>query len=280
MKILVTGGHGQLGKQLERTLQGSHAVISLGKSELNVTDKNKAEKIINQVRPQLIIHAAAYTAVDKCEINLKKAFEVNTVGTGYIAQAASKVGARMFYISTDYVFDGLKRSPYHEEDEPNPQTIYGLTKWLGEKMVRKYSEGTIIRTSWLFGHEGKNFVKTMLRLAKENIEIKVIDDQIGSPTYVNDLTDTIIQLLDKDSGIYHVSNSGSCTWHEFAQAIFTFGGYNPNLVVPVKSEEFGSLAPRPYYSVLGNDALIKENVNMPRPWEEALKVFIRKEIYQ
>jgi len=280
MKILVTGGHGQLGKHLERTLQGTHAVISLGKSELNITDKNEAEKIINQIRPKLIIHAAAYTAVDQCEINLKEAFEVNAVGTGYIAQAASKVGARMFYISTDYVFDGMKGSPYHEEDEPNPQTIYGMTKWLGEKFVRKYNEGTIIRTSWLYGHEGENFVKTMLKLAKINKEIKVIDDQIGSPTYVNDLTDTIIQLFEKKNGIYHVCNSGSCTWHEFAQAIFTLGGYNPNLVVPVKSKEYGSLAPRPSYSVLGNNTLIGENVNVPRPWKEALKDFIRKEIYQ
>ncbi|MCS0674073.1 dTDP-4-dehydrorhamnose reductase, partial [Cytobacillus firmus] len=219
----------------------------------------------------------AFTAVDQCEIKCKEAFEVNGLGSGFVAQAANKVNARMFYISSDYVFDGRKQSPYTEEDEPNPQSTYGMSKWLGEKLVQKFTNGTIIRTSWLFGHDGKNFVKTMLDLAEKNKEIKVVNDQIGSPTYVNDLAETIIELLNKKSGIYHVTNSGSCSWYEFARTIFKEAGFSPGLVHPIMTEEYGALAPRPPYSILAHDALIRENVKVPRPWNEALQEFIRKE---
>ncbi|WP_274854152.1 dTDP-4-dehydrorhamnose reductase [Bacillus methanolicus] len=280
MKILITGGHGQLGKELERQLSITHSVVSLGKQELDITSKEDVEKIISDMKPQVIIHAAAFTEVDQCETDRKKAFEVNGLGAGYVAQAANKVDARMFYISSDYVFDGRKQSPYLENDEPNPQSIYGLSKWLGEKLVLKINNGTVIRTSWLYGHDEKNFVKTMLTLAEKNQTIQVVNDQIGTPTYTHDFTETIIHLFHKKNGIYHVSNSGSCNWYEFAKAIFEEAGFNPKYVLPTTTEEYGALAPRPRYSVLGHKALLRENVKPPRYWKEALKDFIRKETSQ
>ncbi|WP_227551522.1 dTDP-4-dehydrorhamnose reductase [Metabacillus sediminilitoris] len=279
MDILITGAHGQLGKELGRKLSLFHSVVSLGKKELDITKQEEVAKIISHVNPQIIIHAAAFTAVDQCETDRKKAFEVNGLGAGYIAQAANKVNARMFYISSDYVFDGNKQTPYIEGDEPNPQSTYGMSKWLGEKFVLNLYNGTVIRTSWLYGHDGKNFVKTMLELAKKKKEIKVVNDQIGSPTYVNDLTESIIQLLDKKNGIYHVSNSGSCTWYEFARTIFEEAGFNPKLVLPTTTKEYGALATRPRYSVLENSALLRESIKPLRLWNEALKEFIRKETY-
>lgn len=277
LDIVITGAHGQLGKELERTLSHSHSVVSLSKHNLDITEKDEVNKIITELKPQIIIHAAAFTAVDQCETERKKAFEVNVLGTGYVALAANIVRARMFYISSDYVFDGKKQTPYLEEDVPNPKSIYGMSKWIGEKLVLSINNGTIIRTSWLYGHDGKNFVKTMLELAKKNKKIKVVADQIGSPTYVKDLSETIIQLFDKKSGIYHVSNSGSCSWFSFAKTIFEEAGYNPDLVHPTTTEEYCALAPRPHFSVLGHEALIQENISIPRPWHEAIREFIRKE---
>lgn len=279
MDILITGGHGQLGRELERQLKHTHSVISLGKNDLDVTNKEKVDKIISQCKPHLIIHAAAFTAVDHCEIDRRKAFEVNGFAAGYVAKAAKNIGARMFYISSDYVFDGKKQSPYNEDDHANPQSIYGMSKWLGEKLVHTFnSYGTVIRTSWVYGHDGKNFVKTILELAKKKEEIKVVNDQIGSPTYVHDLAGVIIQLFDKKNAIYHVRNSGSCTWYEFAKAIFTEAGFNPKLIVPTTTKEYGALASRPQNSILGYDALLKENITPPRLWNLALKDFIRKEL--
>lgn len=278
--ILITGAKGQLGKALERKLCDTHSVISLDKKELDVTNKEATEEIISFYKPQIIIHAAAFTAVDQCEIEFKKAFEVNSLGAGYVAQAANNVNACMYYISSDYVFDGNKKTPYGEEDTPNPQSIYGMSKWLGEKLVLKYTNGTVIRTSWLYGHDGKNFVKTMLELAGKNKEIKVVTDQVGSPTYVNDLTETIVQLFHKKNGIYHVSNSESCTWYTFARTILEEAGFNPNLILPTTSEEFGTPAPRPRHSVLGQYALSREKIKTLRPWNEALKEFIQEGVYK
>lgn len=280
LDILITGANGQLGKELEKQLSISHSVIGLGKNDLDITNKKRVDQLISHYKPQLIIHAAAFTAVDQCEIEQKKAMEVNALGTQYIAQAANKIHARMFYISSDYVFDGKKNHPYTEDAEPNPQSIYGLSKWMGEKLTRMCDQTTIIRTSWLYGHRGNNFVNTMLNLSRKGKEIMVVNDQEGSPTYVNDLTDTILQLMQKNDGIYHISNSGSCTRHEFARAIFEEAGVNPDLVLPITTEEYKVLAPRPQYSVLGHQALIREGIALPRPWKAALKEFVRKEICQ
>lgn len=278
MKILITGAQGQLGKQLERKLSETHTVFCHGKKEFDITNKEETEERIIQIKPEIIINAAAFTAVDRCEKERKKAFEVNGIGAWHVALAASKIGARMFYISSDYVFDGKKHSPYTEEDETNPHSIYGMSKWLGEELVKDFNHATIIRTSWLYGHDGKNFVKTMLELGKKGSEIKVVSDQVGSPTYVNDLVETMIRLFDKKSGIYHISNSGSCSWYEFAKSIFKEAGFNTELIHPITTEDYGAPAPRPRSSILGHTALNKENIPSPRMWDEALKEFIRKEI--
>ncbi|WHX59722.1 dTDP-4-dehydrorhamnose reductase [Peribacillus frigoritolerans] len=278
LDIVITGANGQLGKEIERRLGQFHTVVSLSKNDLDISEKEEVYKKITQLEPQIIIHAAAYTAVDQCETDRRKAFEVNSLGTGYVSLAANMVGARVFYISSDYVFDGNKQSPYLEEDVPNPQSTYGMTKWIGEQMVLSINNGTVIRTSWLYGHDGKNFVKTMLELAKKNKEIRVVNDQVGSPTYVNDLAETISHLFDKKNGIYHVSNSGSCSWYILAKAIFEEAGFDANLVKSITTEEFGALAPRPHFSVLENKALLREKVQIPRPWNEALNEFIRKEV--
>ncbi|MDQ0214459.1 dTDP-4-dehydrorhamnose reductase [Oikeobacillus pervagus] len=278
MDILITGANGQLGKELKRQLSHAHNVVSLDKEQLDVTNQVQVDEKITQINPQIIIHSAAFTNVDQCEIDRKKAFSVNSLGASHIAQAANKTHSRMFYISTDYVFDGRNKTPYPEEYPPNPQSVYGLSKWLGEQLVLGCKKVTIIRTSWLYGHDGENFVKTMLEMGKKNKEIRVVNDQIGSPTYVNDLTTTLIQLFGKKDGIYHVSNSGACTWYLFAKAIFNEAGFNPHLIYPVTTEEYGAIASRPHYSVLGHQALIRERVKIPRHWHHALKAFIRKEI--
>lgn len=278
LDIVITGANGQLGKELERRLGPFHTVISLSKNDLDISEKEEVFEKISQLEPQIIIHAAAFTDVDQCETDRSKAFEVNSLGTGYVSIAANMVGARVFYISSDYVFDGNKQSPYLEEDVPNPQSIYGKSKWIGEQFVLSINNGTVIRTSWLYGHDGKNFVKTMLELAKKNKEIRVVNDQVGSPTYVNDLAEKISHLLYKKNGIYHVSNSGSCSWCIFTKVIFEEAGFDPNLVKTITTEEFGALAPRPHFSALENKALLREKVQIPRPWNEALKEFIRKEV--
>lgn len=277
MRILITGGKGQLGRELERKLSRSHDVWSLGKEELDITRKDEVDSVLTAIRPEMIIHCAAYTAVDECEKNRKKAFEVNGLGTCFLVQAASRLDARIIYISTDYVFDGAKGSPYTEDDEPNPLSIYGLSKWMGEKFVLNYMKGTVVRTSWLYGHSGKNFVKTMLRLAESKKEIKVVHDQIGSPTYAKDLVQVIVQLFGKKDGIYHVSNKGQCTWYEFAKEILRLAQLDPAIISPITTEEYNAPAPRPKYSVLGHEGLKREEILPLRPWDEALEEFFRKE---
>lgn len=260
-----------------KKLSLSHSVFGLNKEKLDITDSQKVQKCFTEIKPELIIHSAAFTSVDLCEALRTKALEINGLATDYLVKAADQVGARLFYISSDYVFDGKKQSPYLVEDKPNPQSIYGISKWFGEQFVLRMEKGTVIRTSWLYGHAGRNFVKTMLQLAKQNREIKVVNDQIGSPTYVNDLVDTILQLLDKRNGIYHVSNSGECSWYSFAQAILKEANYNTYLVSPTTTVKYGAPAPRPRYFILSKNALESENVQIPRHWQDALKEFIRKE---
>lgn len=278
MKIVITGANGQLGKELTKQLHREYTVIPLAKSDLDITNKQEVEARLAQLKPEIIIHAAAYTAVDNCEINRMQAFQVNALGAGYVAKAANQINARMIYISTDYVFDGKKNAPYNEAEQPSPNSMYGLSKWLGEQLVQMIAqESTIIRTSWLYGHEGSNFVKTMLKLAKQRKEIKVVHDQIGSPTYTTDLAQVIKMLINKPTGIYQVSNTGVCSWYQFAKAIFRESGSNPNLVSATTTEEYGTLAERPAYSVMSHDALNKVGIQAPRHWEEALKDFIKKE---
>ncbi|OIJ18605.1 dTDP-4-dehydrorhamnose reductase [Anaerobacillus alkalidiazotrophicus] len=279
MRILITGANGQLGKELAEKAKQLATVTALGKDQLDITNQIHVSQVINSLKPDVIIHAAAYTAVDQCEHDKMKAFEVNSLGTLHVAKEAKQSGAKMVYISSDYVFSGDKTTPYREEDHPNPKSVYGLSKWLGEQLVRSIiEESYIVRTSWLYGSSGKNFVKTMLKLAEQRNEVKVVDDQIGSPTYTKDLADVIMQLIGKTYGIYHVSNSGFCSWYMFAKYIFKEAGFDPNLIKPITTEAYGALAPRPAYSVLAHNSLKREEIEKPRRWEEAVDEFIREEL--
>lgn len=279
MRVLITGANGQLGKELVKKLAHHETVFATSRKDLDITNQMIVERKISQIKPDIIIHAAAYTAVDLSEIDKKTTFQVNALGAFHVANVAQKIGAKMIYISTDYVFSGDKSTPYNEDDSPNPLSTYGMSKWLGERLVRStLQESYIVRTSWLYGHDGTNFVKTMLKLAAQQKEVKVISDQIGSPTYTKDLVEIIYQLFDKRAGVYHVSNSLSCSWYQFARAIFAEVGCDPTFIKPVTTKEYGTSSIRPSYSVMNHKALEREGIDIPRSWHFALKEFISKEL--
>lgn len=274
--ILVTGANGQLGNEFVRQLQSTNTVVGLGKVELDVTNIEEVNDVVLNIQPDVIIHTAAYTAVDECEKNPLRAFEVNTLGSYYVAKAAKQNNAKMINFSSDYIFDGKKDTPYLEVDSPNPQSIYGISKYLGEELTKLCENHLIIRTSWLYGHGGKNFVNTMLGLVEKE-KIKVVDDQVGTPTYVNDLVRITLKIMHEQRGTYHISNSGTCSWYEFAKAIFEEAGYDPNMITRTTTEQFGALATRPSFSVLHSSNLQKIGLSPLRNWRNALKDYINKE---
>ncbi|UUZ90824.1 dTDP-4-dehydrorhamnose reductase [Paenibacillus sp. P25] len=253
MRVLVTGAEGQLGRDVVHVFNTvSNIVVSgLGRQELDITDFNQCKKVINLIRPDVIIHCAAYTAVDKAESDEDQAYAVNTLGTRNLAVAAESIGSKVCYISTDYVFDGRSDKPYKEYDVVNPINVYGKTKQAGETMVISFSHRYfIVRTSWVFGLHGNNFVKTMLKLAEERDHIKVVDDQKGSPTFTEDLAEFIYELIQTDKyGIYHASNSGSCSWYEFAKTIIEEKKLG-TAIIPCATEDFPRPAPRPRFTVM------------------------------
>lgn len=275
MKVLVTGANGQLGQDLVSILQGIHEVFGFGSKELDVRNLEQCRLIFRQIKPDVIIHAAAYTAVDQAETDDDNAFAVNAFGSRHIAMAAEEIGAKLCYISTDYVFDGTSDKPYKEYDNTNPQSIYGKSKLAGELLVQSLSNRYfIIRTSWVYGQHGNNFVKTMLKLGLEKPSLKVVADQIGSPTYTVDLCHFILDLISSEKyGIYHASNTGSCSWFEFAKAIFAESGYSTQ-VEPCTTDEFPRPAPRPRHSVMDHQSIRANSFTDLRPWREALSEFI------
>ncbi|WP_223596646.1 dTDP-4-dehydrorhamnose reductase [Neobacillus bataviensis] len=281
MKILVTGANGQLGREVVHQFNQNYEVIGYGKDELDISNLDRVSFILKKDCPDVIIHSAAYTAVDECETQGIKAIEINGLGAANVARAARKIGARMFYISTDYVFNGEKEIPYLENDKTNPLSMYGLSKLVGELMVQTIlPNSTIIRTSWLYGHDGKNFVKTMIHFARENKKVRVVNDQVGSPTYTADLVEIINVLLEKPNGIYHVSNTGTCSWYQFAKRIYKEAGSDPELVTPCTTEEYGALAKRPKFSVMDHGGLKSKKVPLPRKWEVALQAFMKREFFK
>lgn len=278
MKIIVTGANGQLGKELVRQLEKLDILLfSFGKAELDITDFNEVNKVIREIRPNIIINAAAYTNVDKAETEKELAFNVNSFGQRNLAIAAEEIGARICYISTDYVFDGNGSQPYEEYSLVNPLGVYGKSKYAGEQLTQSLnSKYFIVRTAWVYGEYGNNFVKTMLKLAKEKNELGVVHDQVGSPTYTVDLAAFIIDLVHTEKyGVYHYTNSGSCSWYEFANAIFEETGLEIK-VDPLTSDQFPRPAKRPIYSVLDNVALRVNDFPTPRHWREALQSFLLK----
>lgn len=283
MKVLVTGAAGQLGTDVVSLFEeAGHSVIACDRNTLDITNQYSCFFAINEYKPDTVIHCAAYTAVDLAEQEVDAAYTVNAVGTRNMVIASERVGAKFCYISTDYVFDGLSERPYHEYDNTNPQTIYGKSKRAGEMLVQSLSSSYfIVRTSWVYGLLGKNFVKTMLRLGEEKPEIKVVNDQHGSPTYTVDLAQFLLELIQTEKyGIYHASNSETCTWYEFAVAIFQeaeliTGKRYAVKVHPCTTEEFPLPAARPRNSVMEHLSIRTNGLTELRPWREGLREFLK-----
>ena len=276
MKILITGANGLLGHELSSVLK-DHSLILLSHSQLDISDIDSVNKKIDSTSPDIIINSAAYTQVDNCETNYDLAFKSNAIGPKNLAIKCKQLDIPLIHISTDYVFEGNEnKSPLVEDDKLGPKTIYGKTKLEGEKFVKENCDKYfILRTAWLYG-EGKNFVKTMLNLSKKNKELKVVNDQIGSPTYAKDLANAIKEIIEKKSdkyGIYHVTNKGEVSWYEFAKKIFEINKIEIK-VIPVTSEEFPRPAPRPHYSVLSNQKWINSGFTPMRNYEIALKEYL------
>lgn len=268
-RILVTGANGMLARDLCPMLEDADfEVIETTRNELDVTDELQVRRVISDVKPDYVIHCAAYTNVDKAEEEPEIAELVNAKSAEYIAKACNSNNAVMIYISTDYVFDGTKKTPYVPDDTTNPTGAYGLSKLHGEEAVRKFCPAHyIIRTSWLYGHHGKNFVETMISLA-EKTELKVVDDQVGCPTWTVDLSDAIISFIDEEPpfGTYHACGAGSTSWYGFAKEIFDLMSLNVKLI-PCTTEEFPRPAKRPAYSVMDNEGLLRD-------WKQALQEYI------
>lgn len=271
-KYLVTGANGQLGYDVVRELreQGEPFVYQMSSNYMDVTNRQRVLEVITKYTPNVIFHCAAYTNVDKAEHEQEKCYNVNVNGTRNIIEAAQKVGAKVIYPSTDYVFDGSKEGYYEIDDECNPLNHYGNTKYLGELEALNYDKSFVTRVSWLFGINGNNFVKTMLRLAETNNKLKVVNDQFGSPTYTVDLARFLVYLADSEKyGIYHATNSNVTTWYEFAKAIFDLNNINIK-VEPITSKEYKAKANRPFNSRLSNNSVIENNFEMLPDWQDAL----------
>ncbi|WP_425060471.1 dTDP-4-dehydrorhamnose reductase [Sporomusa carbonis] len=275
MKIIVTGGTGQLGRAFAALRDGyDDQIFCLSSRELDVTNPYQVNSLFNQLQPDAVIHAGAYTAVDKAETNADEAFRVNVVGTRNIAAACLSHDSKLVYISTDYVFDGKHGRPYTEFDQPNPLNVYGKSKLEGEKIAARICHQLfIVRTSWLYG-EGHNFVRTILKMARERDFLTIVNDQTGTPTYSIDLARAIMSLVDTcEFGTYHMSNKGQCTWYEFAKEILRLAGLDAE-VKPITTAEFALIASRPRYSVLRNYMLELTGGDCFRSWQEALADYI------
>ncbi|MGM0880084.1 MAG: dTDP-4-dehydrorhamnose reductase [Bacillota bacterium] len=277
MKVLVTGASGQLGKDMvEYLLAAGYDALGFGRGELDVTNYEQVNKLINETKPDVIIHTAAYTKVDLAETEVDVSYEINAYGTRNLAVAAEKIGAKLVYVSTDYVFNGEGNEPYDEFQETRPINVYGKSKLAGEQYVQQFhSQYFIVRTSWVYGKHGNNFVKTMLKLAQERDSLSVVSDQVGCPTYTRDLAACITDLIGTEKyGIYHVSNSGNCSWYEFAKSIFELSGSKVD-VRPITTDEFPRPAKRPSYSVFQHKALARNGFQEMRHWKDALADFLR-----
>ncbi len=285
MNILLTGSKGQLGLEVARQLKNRRNtnLFLTDVAELDISDIDSTVKAVRDIQPSVIINCAAYTAVDNCETNIDTAYRINTIGPRNLAIASLELNARLIHISTDYVFDGEGLTdqqgnirPYNEFDVPNPQTVYGKTKYEGERFVQKTTPfHYILRTAWLYG-EGNNFVRTMLKLSKERDIIHVVNDQHGSPTSTHELAKAIIMLMDTDNyGLFHTTCEGQCTWYEFTKEIFRLARIGTE-VVPITSEEFQRPAKRPKFSVLDNYMLRLTTDHMFSHWKDEIERYLNR----
>jgi dTDP-4-dehydrorhamnose reductase len=281
LRILIFGAGGQLAGELLRAFEADE-VLALAHAEADICDKATVERHARSFRPDCLVNTAAFHRVDDCEDEVERSFAVNAVAVKTLAGVAHSLGATLVHFSTDYVFDGAQRHPYRETDFPNPLSIYAMSKFAGEQIVRRYTERHfLIRTCGLYAHSGSrskggNFVETMLRLAGEGRTIRVVDDQVATPTSAGDLARSLVPLLHGDRfGLYHMTNTGSCSWYEFAKEIFRLANL-PADIRPVSSAEFRSKARRPPYSVLDNYALRQAGLPELPPWEHALAAYLRE----
>ncbi len=291
MKLMITGSHGQLGNELISCLKSGRSEIGdippqlsdceifpVDIDELDITDLSAVRKYIGEKKPDVIINCAAMTNVDGCETALQTAFRVNALGVRNLAVCAEETGAKLIHVSTDYVFSGDAQKPYAEWDTVNPQSVYGASKALGEKYALSFCRRSfIVRTSWLYGYIGKNFVKTVRRVLRERGGMTVVNDQRGNPTNANDLAHHLLLLaVTEEYGIYHCTGSGECTWFEFARKIAELSGFDPETVKPCTSEEYPTPTKRPAYSSLRNLALECTVGDNMRDWQDAIKEYISK----
>ncbi|MCL4449608.1 MAG: dTDP-4-dehydrorhamnose reductase [Actinobacteria bacterium] len=295
MRVLITGAGGQLGHDLVGVfnIQDGEEVVALKHTDLDVTDRKATLEVFEQMHPDIVVHAAAWTAVDDSEANPDKAFSVNSLGTRHVANAARRTKAHLIYISTDYVFDGVAGRPYVEWDIPNPISVYGRSKFGGEKELDPAF--TVVRTSWVCGLHGNNMVRTILKLAKMELAktrsekaattglrqepLRFVDDQIGCPTFCYDLALAIKKLaVMRYEGIFHVTNQGETSWFGFAQEVLRLAGYDPFMVVPISTAQLNPprAAPRPKYSVLDNAALRLAGLGLLPDWHESLEMLVKQ----
>jgi len=277
MRVLVTGAKGQLGYDVVNELvKRGHEAVGVDIEEMDITDAESVRREIEKADVDAVIHCAAYTAVDAAEDNEDLCHRINVCGTENIAKVCGHMGLKMIYISTDYVFDGEGERPWEPDDERRPLSVYGRTKCEGEMAVEKYVEKYyIVRIAWVFGINGKNFVKTMLNLGKTKDEINVVNDQFGSPTYTYDLAGLLVDMVETEKyGCYHATNEGFCTWFEFAQEIFAQAGLNCQ-VNAVSSLEFPAKAKRPHNSRMNKDKLERNGFNRLPSWQSALKRYLQ-----
>jgi dTDP-4-dehydrorhamnose reductase len=278
MRVLVTGVKGQLGYDVMNELaKRGHTGVGVDIEEMDITDSSACEKVITEAKVEAVIHCAAYTAVDAAEDNEELCRRVNAGGTENIAKVCEKLDLKMMYISTDYVFDGQGTRPWEPDDERHPLNVYGQSKYEGELAVTDHvRKFFIVRIAWVFGVNGKNFIKTMLRLGKERGAVSVVDDQVGSPTYTYDLAVLLVDMIETEKyGIYHATNEGLCSWYAFAVEIFRQAGMEVK-VTPVTSDEFPAKAKRPFNSRMSKEKLTEKGFRKLPAWQDALGRYLKQ----
>jgi dTDP-4-dehydrorhamnose reductase len=276
MKVLIVGNRGMLGKELITVFSTVHDTVGFDLPELDITQLESCLARMEEFHPDVVINAAAYTRVDDCETHEQEAFQANGFGPGNLAKAAAKAGSLLVHYSTDYIFDGRKKDAYVEEDAPNPQSVYGKSKLLGENLIRENcSNHLILRTAWLFGPHGANFIRTIVDIARSGKPLRVVNDQKGSPTYAKDLAEHTRIMIDAGCrSTYHLTNSGSCTWHDLTVKALEWTGLGSIPVAPVSTSEFPRPAPRPANSVLANAHLERDGIALMRSWQIAAREYV------
>jgi dTDP-4-dehydrorhamnose reductase len=273
VKVLVTGAGGQLGREVVREIstRSNYEAVGFDHESLDVTDRDEVFAAIADTRPGAVVNCAAWTAVDACESDPTRAFVANSFSVRHLAEACRRFGGHLCHVSTDYVFNGEKPTPYHEWDVPDPRSVYGASKLAGEREAGP--DATIVRTAWVYGEHGSNMVKTVLRLAAEHPGLQFVSDQHGSPTHAGDLAAVIARLIiDERPGVFHVTNQGATTWFGLARAVLAAAGEDPERVSAIATADLDPPrpAPRPANSVLANTALEASGLELPRPWQDAV----------